>query len=297
MTSAEPLVSIYLPTHNRAALLVRAIESVLRQTFTNFELIIVDDGSSDTTPEILRHFAARDSRVKALRSEKSQGAPIARNLAIYAARGVYLTGIDDDDEMQPTRLDELLKAFRPEFSLISSSAVRKTPEWSTILHAGAKTIYLDDLLYRNIVGTQALTLRARVVTLGGFDTDFKASQDYDLWIRLVERYGPAKRVSSPSYVIYEHASSSRISDQKLFGAQQIIEKHGRIMNGKNLQSRQLEMLMMSNETLRLMDLVKLVNQENIAQAGRYFVTCRLPWLRRVANRLRRATSARHAHRD
>jgi len=297
MTSAEPLVSIYLPTHNRAALLVRAIESVLRQTFTNFELIIVDDGSSDTTPEILRHFAARDSRVKVLRSEKSQGAPIARNMAIYAARGVYLTGIDDDDEMQPTRLDELLKAFRPEFSLISSSAIRKTPEWSTTLHAGAKTIYLDDLLYRNIVGTQALTLRARVVTLGGFDADFKASQDYDLWIRLVERYGPAKRVGSPSYVIYEHASSSRISDQKLVGAQQIIAKHGRIMSAKHLQSRRLEMLMMSNENLRLTDLSTLVNRENIFQAGRYFVTCRLPWLRRVANRLRRATYARHAHRD
>jgi glycosyltransferase involved in cell wall biosynthesis len=297
MTAEEPLVSVYLPTHNRAMLLTRAIESVLCQTFTNFELIIVDDGSSDTTPEILRHFAARDSRVKALRSEKSQGAPIARNMAIYAARGVYLTGIDDDDEMQPTRLDELLKAYRPEFSLISSSAVRKTPEWSTILHAGTKIIHLDDLLYRNIVGTQALTLRDRVVTLGGFDAAFKASQDYDLWIRLVERYGPAKRINSPSYVIHEHASASRISDQKLFGAQQIIEKHGRIMNDKHLQSRQLEMLMMSNETLRLMDLVKLVNQENIAQAGRYFVTCRLPWLRRVANRLRRATSARHAHRD
>ena len=297
MTAKEPLVSVYLPTHNRAMLLTRAIESVLCQTFTNFELIVVDDGSTDTTPEILEHLVARDSRITVLRTGRSQGAPVARNIAIHAAKGTYLTGIDDDDEMRPTRLHELLKAFRPEFSLISSSAVRKTPEWSTILHAGTKIIHLDDLLYRNIVGTQALTLRDRVVTLGGFDADFKASQDYDLWIRLVEKYGPAKRIGSPSYVIHEHASASRISDQKLVGAQQIIAKHGRIMSARHLQSRQLEMLMMSNKNLNLIDLVKLANRENIAQAGRYFVTCRLPWLRRVANRLRRATSAKPAHRD
>jgi glycosyltransferase involved in cell wall biosynthesis len=297
MTKARPSVSVYLPTHNRAALLARAIESVLSQSFTDFELIVVDDGSRDDTPDIITRFCARDSRVKGLRTAESQGAPAARNMAIRAASGTYITGLDDDDEMRPQRIQELITAFRPEFSLVSSSSIRQTSEWSQLLHPGERIITLDALLHRNIIGTQALTLRDRIISIGGFDTSFQASQDYDLWIRLVKNFGPAKRISSPSYIINEHLSASRISDRKLLGAERILEKHRGSMKKQHIQSRQLEMLMMSEETLRTTDFVRLANAENLADACRYFVTCRAPWLRRVASLARRVTSLMRSPRD
>ncbi|MFZ9305719.1 MAG: glycosyltransferase family 2 protein, partial [Steroidobacteraceae bacterium] len=69
----QPLVSIYLPTHNRADLLVRAARSVLAQTYQNFELLIVDDGSTDGTPEIIWHLAKSDRRIRALRQSETRG--------------------------------------------------------------------------------------------------------------------------------------------------------------------------------------------------------------------------------
>jgi hypothetical protein len=257
----------------------------------------VDDGSRDDTPDIITRFCARDSRVKGLRTAESQGAPAARNIAIQAASGTYITGLDDDDEMRPQRIQELITAFRPEFSLVSSSSNRQTSEWSQLLHPGERIITLDALLHRNIIGTQALTLRDRIISIGGFDTSFQASQDYDLWIRLVKNFGPAKRISSPSYIINEHLSASRISDRKLLGAERILEKHRGLMKKQHIQSRQLEMLMMSEETLRTTDLVCLANAENLADACRYFVTCRAPWLRRVASLARRVTSLMRSPRD
>jgi len=294
---AAPIVSVYLPTHNRAELLARAIQSVLRQTFTDFELIVVDDGSTDITPVVIQQFVKDDHRVKGMRSDKSQGAPTARNMAIQAATGIYITGLDDDDEMKPKRLEQLLANFRPEYSLISSSAIRKTAEFSTVLHAGAKTISLNDLLYRNVVGTQVLTFRDRINVVGGFDPSFPASQDYDLWIRLVEKFGPAQRIGSPSYVIHEDLNLSRISDSKVLGAARLLEKHARIMDRAHIQSRRLEMLMMSAARLTLTDMIRLTNRENIRRSCRYFITCRLPWLRRVASRVRLANSAGLRRRD
>src|SRR5512143_3860267 len=96
-------VSVYLPTRNRAASLRRAIESVLAQTYADFELIVVDDGSSDGTREVLESVQRSDARVRAIHHSVSRGAPASRNAAIAAAHGEWLTGLDDDDEFLPRR--------------------------------------------------------------------------------------------------------------------------------------------------------------------------------------------------
>ena len=108
----SPLVSVYLPTRNRAEQLPRAIRSVLRQDCPNLELLVVDDASTDLTSEVLARFAARDSRVRIFRQPVPSGAPAARNRAIREARGEFLAGIDDDDLMLPTRLSSLLDAYQ-----------------------------------------------------------------------------------------------------------------------------------------------------------------------------------------
>ena len=95
-------VSIIIATYNRAALLPRAIKSVLAQTFTDYELIIVDDCSSDDTWEIVGDFT--DPRIRVFRHETNRGAAATRNTGIARARGEYITFLDDDDECTPNRL-------------------------------------------------------------------------------------------------------------------------------------------------------------------------------------------------
>ena len=105
MSAAQPEVSVYLPTRNRAHLLREAVESVLAQTFSGFELLIVDDGSDDA--RALESLSCMDPRIRMFRHEQPRGAPAARNYAIREARGRFLTGIDDDDLLLPTRLESL----------------------------------------------------------------------------------------------------------------------------------------------------------------------------------------------
>jgi len=104
----KPLITVYMPTHNRLELLQRAVVSVFAQTMQNFELIIVDDASSDDTFDYLQKLAEQDSRVTVLRNEVSQGACVARNRAIELAKGKFVTGLDDDDEFLPLCLRDMM---------------------------------------------------------------------------------------------------------------------------------------------------------------------------------------------
>jgi glycosyltransferase involved in cell wall biosynthesis len=99
----QPLVSVIIPTHNRAEMLNRAVNSVLTQTMKDFELIVVSDGSTDNTQEVMEKI--KDQRVCFLKRESEKGAAAARNTGIQASRGKYVAFLDDDDEWLPTKLE------------------------------------------------------------------------------------------------------------------------------------------------------------------------------------------------
>lgn len=105
----NPKVSVIIPTYNRAHLIGRAIKSVLNQTYKDFEIIIVDDGSTDKTEEVVKDF--KDERVRYIRREKNKGGSAARNTGIKAARGEYIAFQDSDDEWLPEKLEKQMKAF------------------------------------------------------------------------------------------------------------------------------------------------------------------------------------------
>ena len=105
----NPKVSVVIPTHNRAVLLHRAVESVLVQTYTDFEVIIVDDCSSDNTQEVIREFS--DPRVYPIRHDINKGVAAARNTGIAHARGEYVAFLDDDDECTPDRLADQVRVL------------------------------------------------------------------------------------------------------------------------------------------------------------------------------------------
>jgi glycosyltransferase involved in cell wall biosynthesis len=112
----RPVVSVILPTYNRASTLGRAVDSVLKQTFDDFELIIIDDGSTDESDAVLRAYT-NDGRVRVIRQARNTGCAEARNVGVTASSGLYLAFQDSDDEWLPDKLEKsvaALEALPPE---------------------------------------------------------------------------------------------------------------------------------------------------------------------------------------
>ena len=103
---SAPLVSVVMPVYNGERYLAEAIESILGQTFTDFELLIVDDGSIDSSPAIARAYAERDSRIRIFQLERNMGKADARNVGCFAAKGDYIAAMDCDDISLPLRLEK-----------------------------------------------------------------------------------------------------------------------------------------------------------------------------------------------
>jgi glycosyltransferase involved in cell wall biosynthesis len=286
MSNLRPLVSVYLPTRNRINLLRRAVSSVFAQTLSNFELIIVDDCSDDETAEYCASLQTSDTRVRCYRTYARSGAPYARNLAISHARSDLVTGLDDDDEMLPSRLASLLASFDARYSLVSSPAYIRTESWQRISNAGAKVITLDDLFYDNIVGTQMLTLKSRMTSIGGFDESLTSAQDYDMWVRLVEKFGPASRTATPTYVMHADNRPDRISiaNAPLVGG--FLAKHRSLMNPLQIATQELYVVASKGDPLHFARWVELTNRKTWVKSTRYLITSRVPQLRRVGNALR-----------
>lgn len=286
--TAAPLVSVYLPTRNRAALLPRAVESVLKQDHANLELLVVDDASTDSTPQVLARLAAADPRVKAFRQDRPTGAPAARNVAIRAASGRYMTGLDDDDEFLPGRISSLLGAFDERYAFVCSGAFLDSGTWTRPSRTSRAVITLDDELYGDQAGTQVLTLTARVQEAGGFDESMPAWQDYDLWTRLIERHGPALRIAEATYLQHVEAGTERITARGADGARRFIEKHRERMNSRQLASQEFELFMIEGRRLGPGEAMRFASRRTWRRTARYLLTSNLPFLRRIAERYRRA---------
>jgi glycosyltransferase involved in cell wall biosynthesis len=252
----KPAVTVYLPTRNRAALMTEAARSVLAQTFTDFELLIVDDASEDDTPSVCERLLSADPRIRVIRNDQQLGPCVTRNLAIEAARGEFVTGIDDDDLFLPMRLRTLLEAYAHPLSLVCSSFVVERGGKRRTLHGRQRDIDLDDLLHYNWVGNQALTRRERLLEVGGFDPALPASEDYDLWTRLVERFGPARRITPASYVKREIPGTGQLTHSPSFatGAIGYTSKHKSKMSVAQLRSQRLLHIMSARKPLQPRDL-------------------------------------------
>jgi glycosyltransferase involved in cell wall biosynthesis len=285
---SHPLVSVYLPTRNRQLLLREAIESVLVQDYRNLELIIVDDASTDETPNVLSGYASADPRIKWIRLSEARGAPVARNIAIRAARGALCTGIDDDDLMMPTRLSQLVSQHDARYAFNCTGYIAEDEFGRRRINCRDELLTLEALLFSNRVGNQAMMLRDRVLAIGGFDEDMPASQDHDLWVRLVAKFGSAKRIRTPTYIVRESSDrQGRItsSPNALKGALRFTEKHRSMMSAGHLKARNIVHHYLSGEPLTISILLENLSRETLGMlpvyASRHF-----PLLKRSLRKLR-----------
>lgn len=225
MQDQTPLVSAVIPTKNRADLLRRALQSVAGQSYAELEIVVVDDGSTDSTEEVVRSFEP-GCDITYVKNEVSLGAPAARNCGFEAATGTFIAGLDDDDEWHPDRIQKLVKEYDDSFACITSDVqmqyARRTVTWRK-----KSVITLQDLLLSNQVGNQVLAKRSRLLEVGGFDEQLAAAQDYDLWVRLCEKFGPIKNVQEPLQVVHAEHEKGRISTPKtqLSGYFDFYKKH------------------------------------------------------------------------
>jgi glycosyltransferase involved in cell wall biosynthesis len=206
-----PKVSIYLPTKDRCELLQRAVASVQAQTESDWELIIVDDASSDDTPDYLAQLTQQDPRVQVIRHQQSTGAPISRNQAIAAAQAELVTGLDDDDEFVPDRLATLLAHYNSDYAFVCAGMYWVTANEQKVLWGSRKVVQLNDMLTDNMASNQVLVAKERIMAIGGFTEDLPALQDYDCWVRLIKAYGPALRIAQPLMRVHVAHGLGRIS--------------------------------------------------------------------------------------
>lgn len=192
--SAGPAVSIILPTYNRAALLPRAVTSALAQTHPDFELIIVDDGSSDDTTAVVRTFA--DPRIVYLR-RRHGGAAAAENAGLGIARGRFIAFLDDDDEWLPAKLAAQMTAFAeepPETGVVYTGywrlqGGRRSYGPSPSISRRHGDVHRDIVRCRTVVPLVcALVRRECFAVVASFDEALPTSNDYDLWIRMSKHY-------------------------------------------------------------------------------------------------------------
>lgn len=227
----KPLVSAIVTTKNRMGLLPRALHSVRRQTYSNMELVVVDDGSTDKTDQVIDQFNSEDISLVYIRNEESKGACRARNQGIEVASGEYITGLDDDDEWHHDRIERLIEVHSDNYACVTSDVRIVYKKGSVVWHK-KKVITLDDLLFSNQVGNQVLVKKERLQKVGGFDESLEAAQDYDLWLRLCEAYGSIKNVQEPLQNVYMNHEQEQISNPKaqLAGYLAFYQKHKHKMN-------------------------------------------------------------------
>lgn len=267
----EPLISVYMPTHNRRRLLERAVASVLNQTYENIELVIVDDGSSDGTWDYLCSIS--DPRVKVYRHNHSMGACAARNYAISECGGEFVTGLDDDDYFAPNRVMDLWLGYDHGSSLTFARSF----DWRHLLLSPMVyllgKVTLRQLLNYNYVGGHCLVSVDRVKSVGGFDITFPALQDYELWVRLVDKYGPAKIIFSDSYTVELEESRERITNSanRLLAYEMFYNKHKLLMSKGNVNSLRIREAEWGNSRVEWRRVARSMFDGNVRWAIRYFI--------------------------
>lgn len=181
-------VSIILPVYNGAKCVSNSIDSVLAQTYENFELVVVNDCSTDNTLEILNEYAKKDSRVKVFTNEENKKLPRTLNAGFARATGEYLTWTSDDNMYRPEAIEQMVQFLdsNPEYGLVYADMTIRNElreEFSEEVRVAAP---VKDLRLRSICGACFMYRKEIADKVGEYNADLFLAEDYDYWIRISE---------------------------------------------------------------------------------------------------------------
>lgn len=214
------MISVVMPTYNASKFVGEAVESILNQTYKEFELIIVDDGSTDNTVEIVNRYAQQDNRIRFFKAEHG-GASRARNIAIEAVKYPWIAIMDADDIALPQRLEKQINAARANPKVVAwGAAVHHMNSEGKILSVSTLGPKTEEDFYKmrqeghvvNLNHPTALLNKEIVLKVGGYNPDFLA-EDLELLDRMAQ-YGPI--LATPEPLVLYRVHSQSISMQRFF---------------------------------------------------------------------------------
>ncbi len=189
MEENKPLISVITPAYNAERFIGEAIESVQKQTYANWEMVIVDDCSTDGTVRIVEEYRKKDPRIKLYRLEKNSGSAVARNTAMEHAKGRYIAFLDSDDRWLPEKLEKQLRFMQEKDIAFSFTTYVRMLEDGTRTRALSNTpevVGYDDLMKRCVIG--CLTVMLDRDKIGHLKmVNIRTRQDYVYWLTITKK--------------------------------------------------------------------------------------------------------------
>ncbi len=222
----RPIVSVVIPTYNRASTIERSVRSVLHQSFDDLELIIVDDCSTDATESIIR--SIKDNRIRYKKLEKNMGGNHARNLGVSLAKGKYIAFQDSDDEWDSEKIEKQIKAIKNadycfcRFIKFKNGKLEVVPAESFQMPNNKNEMF-KTLFNGNQISTQTLLMKRELFDDISFDESLPRFQDWDFAIRLAKKY-TGVFVGEPLVKVYEQKDSISKNSKKALRAFAIMEE-------------------------------------------------------------------------
>ena len=210
----HPKVTVFIPVFNRESYIGDAIDSILTQTFTDFEILLIDDGSTDHSVDIIRSYT--DSRIRLLCNDVNLGIPKTRNKGIENARGLYIAMLDSDDRAFPHRLEKQLVflATHPEYAQVGSWCRMMDAQGHVLNKIKRQPASPDDvhaqMLFRCAMSNRSIMARTAILQEYGYRNDFPRCQDYELHVRLAKKY---KLGNIPECLVYGRIHQDQITGQ------------------------------------------------------------------------------------
>lgn len=226
----EVSVSVIIPTRNRSNLLAKAIKSVLNQTYQDFEIIVVDDASTDDTVNMLQKVKRIDRRLSVIANKKPLGGAESRNIGLAASSGKWIAFLDDDDTWLPQKLAKQMQALAHKPLAIACSCAYRVNYplgFKRIIYTPT-LVSQEKLLRANVLGGASVCLASSsaLKQMGGLDKKLRSSQDWDLWLRLHEK-GEIISVAEPlvDYQVHFQVRISNDMHAKYDGARRFYNKY------------------------------------------------------------------------
>ncbi len=208
----SPLVSVVMPTYNRIGLLPRAIDSILNQTYDNFEFIIVDDGSNDGTKELLKTYAQSDPRIKILTNEKNMGISYSRNRGTDAAKGKYVAIMDSDDYSEATRFEKHVAYLEQHDDVVALNALYyEMGKENNGYNNWVPPARFDFIFHLKNYFTNISFFRTDFVRKHNirYNEKMMSSEDYDFWAQIFMKGGKLRMLNEQLIRLRRHQSNSK----------------------------------------------------------------------------------------
>ncbi|OCA84624.1 glycosyltransferase family 2 protein [Bacillus sp. FJAT-27986] len=217
------MISVIIPTYNRANVISRSIKSVLEQTYRDIELIIIDDNSSDNTDQVISRF--NDSRIKYIKLDNNKGACFARNYGVEISKGEYIAFQDSDDYWLPMKLEKQIKFLQENNYDLVSCQIRINKGNEYRIFPRVELINDDNIYIQNYVSTQTILCKRECFNRYKFDENLPRFQDWDFILGIIKEFKVGVVTEPLVDVFLQENSISKDPKKAILALEEFIQKH------------------------------------------------------------------------